>query len=70
MSTLSNIIEESAVLVSIITTSIQDIELDNLGNIEGLCKDIKSGKYIVFLNYDIMQKIQDFKRNICYFSKP
>lgn len=49
MSTLTNIIEESTVLISIVTTSIQDIELDNFEDIEACCKDIKSCKYIVAL---------------------
>ncbi|KAI4458397.1 alpha catenin [Holotrichia oblita] len=54
MSTLSNIIEESTVLVSIVTMSIQDIELDNLESIQGLCKDIKSVIHEIKCSIDVL----------------
>lgn len=48
-SILSYIIEESSTLIAIITSSIQDIKLDNIDNINGVCKDIKHSEYAFFL---------------------
>lgn len=42
MSALTDIIEESTVLESIITVSIQDVDLDNLKSVEDVCKDIRN----------------------------
>lgn len=60
MSTLTNIIEESTVLISIVTTSIQDIELDNFEDIEACCKDIKSCN--ILLHYKIIKKHRIIKQ--------